>query len=108
MLRDVHVSQKQKNNVFSYTFMVKLTVLPQPHAKFSLGVMALPHKIDALKNHDLSNVSQIPRGTRKGAVSAGYLFFDCCAVLLLYCIVLYCDVLSDIMICASAILFTII
>ena len=73
--------------------MVKLTVLPQPHAKFSLGVMALPHRIDALKNHDLSNVSQIPRGTRKGAVSAGYLFFDCCAVLLLYCIVLYCIVM---------------
>ena len=39
----------------------KLTVSPQRNAKFGLGAMALPHKIDALKNHDFSKVPQIPR-----------------------------------------------
>ena len=42
----------EKFHVFFYTFLVKLTVSPQRNAKFCLGAMALPHKIDALKNHD--------------------------------------------------------
>ena len=52
--RYVDVLKKMENLLFFSSFMEKLTVLPQRKANLALGVMALPHKIDAIKNQDFS------------------------------------------------------
>ena len=57
--QDVNVTYG-KSNVFLPALLVKLTVLPQRNGNFALGVMALPQKVDSLKNHAFSKVPQIP------------------------------------------------
>ena len=60
MSMDASASIKRINLMFFTTFIAKIIVSPQGNVNFALGLMALPHKIDAHEHQGFSKTTQIP------------------------------------------------